>query len=155
MTVRFEALPTDAVRRLQNGGTDAYDHAPDRRVSDGNGVPCRHCLENIKAGDPYLVVAYCPFETLQPYAETGPIFLHSETCTRAQPGDALPPILSSRSYILRGYDAAEEIIYGTGAVVPTDDLNTRAEDLLADDHVAFVHVRSASNNCYQCRIDRA
>lgn len=154
MTIRFEALPTDAVRRLQNGGTDAYGHAPDRRVSEGSGVPCRHCLQTIEAGDPCLVMAYRPFESLQPYAETGPIFLHAEPCERAQFGDALPPILSSPDYIVRGYDAEEEIIYGTGKVVPTDRIAERAEELLTDNHVAFVHVRSASNNCFQCRIDR-
>ncbi|MEM7120770.1 MAG: DUF1203 domain-containing protein [Pseudomonadota bacterium] len=154
MTIRFEALPTEAVRLLQNGGTDAYGHAPDRRLSDGVGVPCRHCLRNIEAGDRYLVMAYRPFESLQPYAETGPIFLHAEPCARAQPSDAPPPILSSPNYIVRGYDADEEIMYGTGTVVPTDGIAARAEELLTNDEVAFVHVRSASNNCFQCRIDR-
>ena len=154
MTIRFEALPTDTVRHLQNGGTDAYGHAPDRRMSKGDGVPCRHCLQNIEAGHPYLVMAYRPFDSLQPYAETGPIFLHAERCARAQPGDALPSILSSPSYIVRGYDAGEEIIYGTGTVVLTDNIAARAQELLTDDHVAFVHVRSANNNCFQCRIDR-
>ena len=30
-----------------------------------------------------------------------------------------------------------------------------AQDMLEDPRVAYVHVRSATNNCYQARIDRA
>ena len=43
----------------------------------------------------------------------------------------------------------------TGAVVPTDQIAHEAEARLADARVAYVHVRSARNNCYQVRIDRA
>ena len=44
MTIQFKALPTADVRRLQRGGPDAYGFAPERQTSDGDGVPCRHCL---------------------------------------------------------------------------------------------------------------
>ena len=57
MTIRFESLPTDAVRALQAGGPDAYGNAPERRISNGNGVPCRHCLKYVAEGEPYLIVA--------------------------------------------------------------------------------------------------
>lgn len=154
MSVRFEALSTDAVRDLQNGGPDAYGHKPERHMSDGDGIPCRHCLQNIDKGEPYLVVAFRPFQSVQPYAETGPIFLHAEPCERSTANGQTPAILSSPGYIVRGYDGDERIVYGTGAVVPTDDIAARADELLADDHIAFIHVRSASNNCFQCRIDR-
>ncbi len=56
---------------------------PERRTSNGVGVPCRHCLRNVEAGRDYLILAYRPFPALQPYAETGPIFLHAEPCERA------------------------------------------------------------------------
>jgi hypothetical protein len=58
-------------------------------------------------------------------------------------------------YIVRGYGADDRIVYGTGAVVPTPAIAEKAEALLARDDVAYVHVRSARNNCYQCRIDAA
>jgi hypothetical protein len=155
MPVTFEALPTEAVRALRNGGVDAYGRRPERKVSDGGGVPCRHCMRNVAAGEPYLVLAYRPFPELQPYAETGPIFLHADECERAEPGAGLPEILASPDYIVRGYGGDDRIVYGTGAVVPTADIADRAEALLARDDVAYVHVRSARNNCYQCRIDAA
>lgn len=153
MTIRFAALPTDIVRALQNGGADAYGAPPERRISDGDGVPCRHCLGMVGEGEPYLVLAHRPFSTLQPYAETGPIFLHSQECPRYE-GEVLPPMLDSPDYIVRGYGADERIVYGTGGVVARDVIAARAAELLADEAIAFVHVRSARNNCYQCRIER-
>jgi hypothetical protein len=154
MPIRFEALPPETVRALQRGGPDAYGHAPERRVSDGDGVPCRHCLRDVAAGEAYLVVAHRPFETLQPYAETGPIFLHAAACERAPASEARPSILASPDYIVRGYDDEERIVYGTGAVVPTADIAAYADELLDQKRVAFVHVRSARNNCFQCRVVR-
>ena len=56
---------------------------------------------------------------------------------------------------MRGYGADDRIVYGTGGVVATPDIPGRAGTLLADPAIAYVHVRSAANNCYQCRIERA
>ncbi|WP_296747076.1 DUF1203 domain-containing protein [Mesorhizobium sp.] len=155
MSIQFKALPTEAVRALQRGGPDSYGRAPERRISDGDGVPCRHCMRNVSAGDGYLIVAYRPFPELQPYAETGPIFLHAEECERAMEDDALPEMLASSDYIVRGYGKDDRIVYGTGAVIPTDSIAARADKLFERDDVAYIHVRSARNNCYQCRIERA
>src|SRR5690349_14713046 len=73
--VRFVAMPTEVARAFQQGAPDANGQPPERHLSDGDGVPCRHCLTTVAAGDPYLLLAYRPFSTLQPYAECGPIFL--------------------------------------------------------------------------------
>ncbi|WP_379070580.1 DUF1203 domain-containing protein [Mesorhizobium sp. UC22_110] len=155
MSFLFKALPTESVRTLQAGGADAYGHAPERRISDGDGVPCRHCLRNVAAGDAYLILAYRPFPELQPYAETGPIFLHAEACERAEETAAIPELfLDTKDYIMRGYSADNRIVYGTGAVVPTPDITERARTLLEREDVAYLHMRSARNNCYQCRIER-
>ncbi|TIN71916.1 MAG: DUF1203 domain-containing protein [Mesorhizobium sp.] len=155
MTIQFKALPTVGVRTLQRGGIDAYGQMPERKISDGDGMPCRYCLKNIAAGDAYLVLAYRPFPQLQPYAETGPIFLHGEECDRAAESEALPEILESPDYIVRGYGRDDRIVYGSGGVIPTTAIAARAETLFERDEIAYVHVRSARNNCYQCRIERA
>ncbi len=154
MRYRIEGLPTDVVNELQNGGNDAYGNPPERRISDGGGTPCRHCLKPVGSGEEYLVVAHRPFSTLQPYAETGPIFVHAKPCEHAKLESRLPEILSSPDYIVRGYNMSEQIVYGTGGVIPTNEIGMRAEELLAMQDVLFVHVRSARNNCFQCRIDR-
>ena len=153
MNVVFNAMPTAEAMTLWQGGSDAYGLLPETRTSDGAGYPCRHCLENIDAGEDLLVLAYRPFPALQPYAETGPIFLHKRPCRRHEASGALPAILTSPDYIVRGYGHDDRIVYGTGAVTPTEQIPERAAELLARPDVSYVHVRSARNNCYQCRID--
>jgi len=154
MTVAFIAMPAADAEHLWNGGLDAYGRQPETMVSDGPGYPCRHCLKNINAGEELFVLAYRPFPALQPYAETGPIFLHRQPCERYAADEIIPPMLSSSDYIVRGYSHEDRIVYGSGAVTPTERIASRAEELLARDDIAYVHVRSARNNCYQCRIDK-
>ncbi|NUB44304.1 DUF1203 domain-containing protein [Fertoebacter nigrum] len=153
MTLRFTPIPTDIVRAYQAGAPDANGQTPERAVSDGVGVPCRHCLQNVPAGEGMLVLAHRPFPAPQPYAELGPIFLCAEPCASGET-ESLPAILNAPDYIVRGYGPDDRIVYGTGAVVPTAAIPAEAEARLADPRVAYVHVRSARNNCFQVRIDR-
>ncbi|MBT6203760.1 MAG: DUF1203 domain-containing protein [Rhodospirillaceae bacterium] len=153
--LRFVALETPLVEALQAGGTDANGQAPERHISDGDANPCRHCLEEIDAGETMLVFAHRPFPEHKPNAEIGPIFLHARACKRYAPGgDTLPVVLDSPDFIVRGYAHDDRIVYGTGKVTPTDEINCWAQTLLARDEIAYLHVRSARNNCYQCRIER-
>jgi hypothetical protein len=152
--VRFVALNSDSIGGLQRGGLDANGQPCEAAVSSGGGAPCRHCLQQIEAGDDYLILSYRPFSVAQPYAEQGPIFLHVKRCGRHQCDEAIPKMLKSAHYIVRGYSAIDRIVYGTGVVTPTKEISNYAAELLANSAVAYVHVRSAANNCYQCRIDR-
>ncbi len=148
----YHALPTDEVRALQAGGPDAYGNLPERVISDGVGTPCRHCLSDVPKGTGMLILAHRPFSELQPYAETGPIFLCADACEGGG-GTEVPQILTtSPDYLIKGYSADERIVYGTGAVVAQADLEERANAILQDPRVVSVHVRSARNNCYQLRI---
>lgn len=153
--VKFMAMPTEIARAYQSGEPDAYGRVPERRVSDGDGVPCRHCLQDVAAGDEYLILAYRPFPELQPYAETGPVFLCANPCARHPEAGQTPGMFLDRErYLMRGYGADDRILYGTGQIVATGDLADAAADLLDRSEVAYVHLRSASNNCFQCRIER-
>ena len=154
MTLIFNPIPTAIARAYQSGGPDANGQVPERKVSDGAGNPCRHCLKMIPAGAEMLVLAHRPFPTPQPYAELGPVFLCAEEC-EAGGGEAVPEVLESPDYIVRGYGADDRIVYGTGAVIPTARIIGEAAARFADPRVAYIHVRSARNNCYQVRIDRA
>ena len=136
MPVRFVALETALVRNLQAGGADANGQTPERHISPGSGIPCRHCLEPVAAGKPFLILSHRPFPAPQPYAEQGPIFLHAEPCRRPCP------------------NAEHRIVYGSGQIVPTNQIVERAEAMFSDPRLAYIHVRSASNNCYQCRLER-
>lgn len=152
--IRFHPVSGPALDALRAGGPDANGQPAEQAVSDGTGVPCRCCLGLVPAGRAYLIAAWRPFDTLHPYAETGPVFF-CEGCTPATPAPDLPPMFTSASYIVRGYDAAQRIVYGTGGVVLRDQITTRAADLLARADIAHVDVRSAANNCFHARVLRA
>ena len=153
--IRFQALATELVRALRAGAADANGQAAERAVSDGQGNPCRHCLNFIPEGAGMLICAHRPFSSLQPYAETGPVFLCADDCARFEDAGVPPVLTSSPDYLLKGYRADERIFYGTGRVVAQADLPGYAATLLKDHEVAFVDVRSARNNCFQARIVRA
>ena len=150
--MRFNPIDTEIVRAYQAGGPDANGQVPERKLSVGDGNPCRHCLRNMPEGAGMLVLAHRPFPALQPYAELGPIFLCADACD-AGGGEAVPEVLDSPDYIVRGYGLDDRIVYGTGAVVPSGRIVAEAGARLADPRVAYVHVRSARNNCFQVRID--
>ena len=153
--LKFIALATETAHSLRAGNPDANGQAPERQVSDGSGLPCRHCLSDVAAGEPFLILAHRPFPEAQPYAETGPIFLHAEPCERHGEGAEVPALFLSRTQLLiRGYGADDRIVDGTGQVVASAEIAATARDLLAVPEVAYLHLRSASNNCYQCRIER-
>lgn len=150
----FTALPTHIATAYRAGGPDAFGNPPERKISDGAGTPCRHCLSNIPKGAEMLVLAHKPFDGTHPYAEVGPIFLCADNCSRGE-GTDLPEILTTApDYLIKGYSTDDRIVYGTGAVTPTPDIQARVAAIFADPDVAYIHVRSARNNCYQARIDR-
>lgn len=152
MTLKY--LPYDAadVASLRADGPDAYGQPAERAISNGVGTPCRSCLKNVPEGAEMLIVAARPFAGLHPYAETGPIFLCADDCT-PHAGDGVPPILStSPDYLVKAYDDRDRIIYGTGQITASDDIDAYSKTLLARDDVAFVDVRSARNNCFLTRI---
>ncbi|UXX82164.1 DUF1203 domain-containing protein [Roseovarius pelagicus] len=155
MRIEFHGLPSDQVHDAKTQGCDAYGLPPEVHTAQGSAYPCRHCLRETPEGEDYLILAWRPFEGVNPYTETGPIFLCAEDCAAAAPSDAVPPILRSAQYMVRGYTADERILYGTGQIVATGRIAEYARQLLTDPRVAFADVRSASNNCYQCRITRA
>ena len=154
-SLRFVALDSRSVAALRDGAADVNGQLPERQVSDGGGNPCRHCLDDIAAGRPMLVLAHRPFPAPQPYAELGPIFLHAEDCPRYREEAGVPAMFLRRdSILLRGYGADDRIVDGTGKVIPTEDIAAMANCLFERHDVAYIHLRSASNNCYQCRIER-
>jgi len=150
----FSALPTDVTAAYRAGGLDAFGNPPERKVSDGHANPCRHCLCDIPAGEEMLVLAHKPFAGTRPYAEVGPIFLCAAECPRGG-GHEFPQVLTtSPDYLIRGYSTDDRIVNGTGVVSPTPELEARLDAIFANFDVAYIHVRSARNNCYQVRVDR-
>lgn len=151
---RVRPIPTEQADAYRAGALDANGQPPERAVSDGAGAPCRCCLRDIPAGRPMVILAHRPFPEPQPYAEIGPIFLCADPCV-AWSGAGLPILFADWPRLLiRGYADDDRIVYGTGQVVATADLDAAMAALFANPRVRYVHWRSASNNCFQARADR-
>jgi len=146
----FRGTTVETANEYRSGFPDAYGKAAERKISDGD-APCRCCLRHVPEGDEMLVLAHGPFSNLQPYAETGPIFLCAKPCEQSEVS-GLPDILTSSEYLLKGYSADERIVYGTGQITPVEQILNYADDILAREDVVFVDLRSARNNCWQARL---
>lgn len=152
--LRYSGMPTALAEAYRAGVPDANGQVAERRLSEDGSEPCRHCLGTVKAGEEYLILGYRPFPAPQPYAETGPVFIHAEACP-APDGTFPERERSGDGRILRGYGDDDRIVYGTGTVVTNAEIELVAERLLQRTDVAYLHMRSASNNCFTLRIDRA
>ena len=153
MKISVSGIPTHAVERIRGGGPDAHGQRALVRIAEGAANPCRHCLELIREGDEKLVLAYRPFAELQPYAESGPIFLHPNACERYEESGVPRWFAFMDPAIVRGYGSDDWIRYDTGRVVRGVEIEDACRAILADPSIAYVHVRSKFN-CFQCRIDR-
>jgi hypothetical protein len=153
MELRVRGIPSDEVDRIRGGGPDANGQPALLRVAEGVANPCRHCLTLIAEGDAKLVLAYRPFPRLQPYAETGPIFLHQRACERYDRAELPGWFAFLEPAIVRGYGEDDWIRYETGQVVPGRALAAACGSILSDPAIAYVHVRS-KYNCFQCRVER-
>jgi len=156
MSLHYSGMPSELAAAYRAGAPDANGQAPERRVSTDGDEPCRHCLGTVGVGEAFLTLAYRPFDRLQPYAELGPVFIHADECAAHDPAQGFPARERKGSgRILRGYGADDRIVYGTGTVVANADIETEATAILGRPDVAYVHMRSATNNCFTLRIDRA
>ncbi len=141
----------DLAACLRAGGGDTCGMPAERVVSDGRDTPCRVCLDDVPAGAEMLIAAARPFDVPGPCAETDPIFL---VPTPARwPGPGLPPVLAISSvYLLKGYDAAGRIVYGTGSIAAGAQIQIHAGALPERADISWIDVGSARNNCFLTRI---
>jgi hypothetical protein len=154
MKLIIEGITTEECAHIWAGQPDANGQPALMSLADGQGNPCRHCLQLIEEGQPKLVLAFRPFRAPQPYAEIGPIFLHARPCVRYS-SDELPGWMHYLDpAIVRGYGQDDWIRYETGKVVRGPELSGACKEILSNPQVSYVHIRSKFN-CFQCRVDRS
>ena len=152
MKLTYLPYNADVVASLRAGGPDAYGNQAERAVSGGVGTPCRSCLRDVPKGAEMLICAARPFDDLQPYAETGPVFFCATECAPHN-SENQPQILStSPDFLLKAYDSHDRMVYGTGQITVAAQIAVYATSLLERSDVVFVDVRSARNNCFLTRI---
>lgn len=103
-----------------------------------------------------LILAYRPFDALQPYAEVGPVFLHADECERHEESAGIPDMFQHWGTLLvKGYGDNNRIQYHSFRHIPGTEMQAQCEEMLEDASVEYLHVRTSQYNCFQCRIERS
>jgi hypothetical protein len=145
---RCTPIPTDTAARWRETGRDDRGAALIRRIAEGPGFPCRHCLTLAEAGDAMLLGSYAVPKPQGVYAAPSPIFLHEKPCPAFAAQDALAPIVDANSLVsLRSYDEAGMCLYDLGVVLPGDAAGPALARALADPRAAHVNIHTARPGC--------
>src|ERR1700704_5685355 len=85
---------------------------PDHRVVTADsprGYPCRHCLRWAQPGESMILFPYAAIAPGRPYSESGPIFVHADSC---EPYEATKkfPAEFRRGRVLRAYNSQQDMI---------------------------------------------
>jgi Protein of unknown function (DUF1203) len=152
--VRFIARPlaTDFARRVRAGGPDDFGR-PGRHVIAQGGEPVRDQLRRVEPGTRLILCAYQAVPMASAFAEVGPVYVSAEEPKANDWRDELPPGYFNRTFALRAYNRADEIIEST--LVEPDVAPEKIRAWLARPEVAYLHARFAGHGCYACRFDRA
>src|SRR5438876_11563572 len=149
---RIVPLPTkiaDTARRAARAG--AADHAI--VVGDSpTGYPCRHCLHFAQPEERMVLFPYEAIPVGHPYSETGPIFVHAESCERYAATHEFPADFR-KGRVMRAYNSKFDMI-DAEVVNGANEPEAVVEKLLQNPETAFVHARSVTRGCYTFGVER-
>jgi hypothetical protein len=146
---RCIAMPTGAAARFRATGTDDRGNPVHRRVVDGPGFPCRHCLQLGTPGETMLLASWDLPRPGGVYWTPSPVFLHARDCPRFEAVDEIPPtVLANGIVSVRSYDAAEMCLYDLGQVCAGAEVAAPLARALADPRTRFVNIHTARPGCW-------
>ncbi len=152
--IRVVGISDSQLKTFWQTGVDHAGNTAEPFADEQGGWPLRCCLRDSRTGEELAIVAWSPFPWAGPYAETGPIVVHTQPC-RPHPDDRLPAQFHDRRQVLRPYSTDRRIAYDHIRVVqPYDDLDADVAALLARDDIAFVHARNVLSGCYSFTVER-
>jgi Protein of unknown function (DUF1203) len=147
------ALPPERLESTRRSGRDDGGNAGLRLVTAEGGEPLRCCLRVAEANEALALIAYRPFETAGPYAETGPVFVHAEKCEGYPTPERYPDDFRGWQQVFRCYDAQGDIIGGRlagGGDRPEEVIS----ELFTNPAVERIHTRNVVYGCYMLEIRR-
>ena len=153
LSLRVSPLDSDIANEVRATRVDRFSNNLSVLTSEGDGVPCRHCLSEVPEGKGALLIGHSPFALPGPFREVGPIFVCAEACERYATPERIPEVVTNRLVQLRAYSAAEEIVYDHSRVLPGTEVEAALPPVFQDPRIAFVHLRSGLNGCFLCRVD--
>ncbi|RMJ28143.1 hypothetical protein PHISP_00997 [Aspergillus sp. HF37] len=123
-----------------------------RTVTGDQSCPCRHCLQDGQLGEEMLLVSYNPFLGVSPYAGSGPVFVHRDTCKQYRCDGTVPEQQRRRLLAVRSYD--KDHMMKDFAIVGGTELEEKAEELLGKADADYALVYYAGPGCFAARVDR-
>jgi hypothetical protein len=150
----IDALPPERLEAIRRAGVDdAGNQLSKGRRAEG-GEPLRCCLSLAEPCEQVLLIAYRPFERPGPYAETGPVFVHSEACAGYGPRSAYPDAFRNRPQVFRAYSAQGAIVGGKFCR-PEELTEQVIAEIFEDESVERIHTRNVVFGCYMLQVRRA
>lgn len=142
------AIDADRLAAIRAAGHDEHGNPFTGYPAEG-WEPLRCCLRIARPEEGIALIGYRRFETVSPWAEVGPVYVHAASCEGYRAGAGLPPELRTGPRILRGYTADGTLAYDHITHVPDGvDIDAPLRQLLAAPEVAEVHVRPVMTQCF-------
>ncbi|WP_372621671.1 DUF1203 domain-containing protein [Falsiroseomonas sp.] len=152
---RCIAMPTEVARRFRETGRDDRGGRLHRRMVDGPGFPCRHCLRLGEAGEAMLLGSWDLPRPGGVYWTPSPVFLHARDCPRFEAENEIAPtVLANGIVSVRAYDAAEMCLYDLGQVCAGAEVEGPLLRALGDARTRFVNIHTARPGCWLAAAER-
>jgi hypothetical protein len=147
------AMPTEVAEQVRKTGKSPnYGFPAHREVAAGR-APCRHCLKLIqREQEELLLFTYDPFRELGEPPLPGPVYIHAEACARHAGGDMIPEEYRGRLLTLEGYGKDRTLLKEIRII--NGDEQAVAEEMLREEGIHYVHVRSTEVGCFLIRLER-
>lgn len=153
-TFHFDALSPERLEAIRSARIDDSGNVLDSALEAEGGEPLRCCLRLAKPGEQLLLISYRPFDQFGPYAEAGPVFVHSQRCDGYPTDGGYPEDYRDRQQVFRCYDDAGRIIGGRLSDAG-DDVEAVIAELFSNEKVALIHTRNVVFGCYMLQIRRS
>ena len=150
-TFRIVPLQTEVAEAARAG---ARAHKPDHvlvTADSPRAYPCRHCLRWAEPGQRMVLFPFAAIAPGRPYSESGPIFVHADSCERYSALDEFPAEFRN-GRVVRAYNSHDDMI--AAEVANGEGPEAIIERFLQAAETAFVHVRSVSRGCYTMKVKR-
>lgn len=150
-------LPINPTRlqRMRDHSADETGNPWKLRPATG-GEPLRCCLTRAHPNEDIALITYSPWTRPDPWAETGPVYVHHDPCPGYPTPDRYPPAFLASPAMLNPFDHTGARAYDHITWLhPDDDHEAAARLILAQPDVAFLHVRSAVAGCFTFEITRS
>jgi hypothetical protein len=148
-------IPTATAERWRATGRDDRGNPVQRRVVDGPGFPCRHCLQLGQPGETMLLGSYELQRPQGVYWTPSPIFLHEHACPAFDAADEIAPIVLANGIVsVRAYDAEDLCLYDLGAISAGPDVAPFLARALDDPRTAHVNIHTARPGCLLTAVEK-